>query len=368
MFPLGIALAVSVRIAQAAGAGEWARVRPIGLGGMGISVVLMGLFAGVYLCLGGPLVSVFVGDAATAAVGVQLLAVAGVFQVFDGMQVVSISALRGLSDVRVPTVIAFVSYWVVALPACYLLGRAKPPGRGGDLVGSRVGAGVRRPGAFRAVRGKNRRPTPGRPFAGTRPGVCCRPHFRRAMTSPSPAGLPELLAPAGNWECARAAVENGADAIYFGLSRFNARMRADNFTEADLPALMEFLHRRGVRGYVTFNTLVFADELPAAEAYLRAIIAAGVDAAIVQDIGICRLIRRLSPDFPIHGSTQMTVTSAAGAEFVRDLGCQLVVLARECSIKEIAEIRATLDARQTPRSRWKCSSTARSAWRIPASA
>ena len=175
------------------------------------------------------------------------------------------------------------------------------------------------------------------------------PAVRRPPESaPAPAPpvdkLPELLAPAGNWECARAAVENGADAIYFGLSRFNARMRADNFTEADLPALMEFLHRRGVRGYVTFNTLVFPDELAAAEEYLRAIIAAGVDAAIVQDVGICRLIRRLSPDFPIHGSTQMTVTSAAGAEFVRELGCQFVVLARECSIREIAEIRATLAA------------------------
>ena len=150
--------------------------------------------------------------------------------------------------------------------------------------------------------------------------------------------LPELLAPAGDWECARAAVENGADAIYFGLDRFNARMRAHNFTEADLPGLMAFLHRRGVKGYVTFNTLVFADELPAAEEYLRAIIAAGVDAAIVQDIGICRLIRKLSPDFPIHGSTQMTVTSAAGVEFVRGLGANLVVLARENSIKEINAI------------------------------
>jgi putative protease len=150
--------------------------------------------------------------------------------------------------------------------------------------------------------------------------------------------LPELLAPAGDWECARAAVENGADAIYFGLDRFNARMRAHNFTEADLPGLMAFLHRRGVKGYVTFNTLVFADELPAAEEYLRAIIAAGVDAAIVQDIGICRLIRKLSPDFPIHGSTQMTVTSAAGVEFVRELGANLVVLARENSIKEIEAI------------------------------
>lgn len=165
--------------------------------------------------------------------------------------------------------------------------------------------------------------------------------------SPAPAPLaaalpatsrPELLAPAGDWECARAAVENGADAIYFGLERFNARMRAKNFTQADLPALMEFLHRRGVRGYVTFNTLVFANELESARDYLRAIISAGVDAAIVQDVGICRLIRRLSPDFPIHASTQMTVTSAAGVEFVRELGAQLVVLARENSIAEIEKI------------------------------
>ncbi len=151
--------------------------------------------------------------------------------------------------------------------------------------------------------------------------------------------IPELLAPAGDWECAKAAVENGADAIYFGLEKFNARMRAHNFTAADLPRLMEFLHRRGVRGYVTFNTLVFANELEDAEQYLRSIIAAGVDAAIVQDVGICRLIRKLSPDFPIHASTQMTVTSAAGVEFAKELGCNLVVLARECSIAEIEKIR-----------------------------
>ncbi|MGA2176218.1 MAG: DUF3656 domain-containing protein [Verrucomicrobiota bacterium] len=155
---------------------------------------------------------------------------------------------------------------------------------------------------------------------------------------PPPPRLPELLAPAGDWECARAAVENGADAIYFGLDRFNARMRANNFTEADLPRLMEFLHRRGVKGYVTFNTMVFADEMAEAERYLRSLIAGGVDAAIVQDVGICRLIRQLSPDFPIHASTQMTITSAAGVEFARQLGCGLVVLARECSIKEIEKI------------------------------
>ena len=161
--------------------------------------------------------------------------------------------------------------------------------------------------------------------------------------------LPELLAPAGDWDCAKAAVENGADAIYFGLDKFNARMRAHNFTESDLPKLMEFLHRRGVKGYVTMNTLIFENELAEAEHYLRSIIAAGVDAAIVQDVGIARLIRQLSPDFPIHASTQMTITSAAGVEFARELGCNLVVLARELSIKEIGKIQETSVGRASPR-------------------
>lgn len=173
----------------------------------------------------------------------------------------------------------------------------------------------------------------------------CTPRNRK----PSPDELisstskrPELLAPAGHWDCAKAAVENGADSIYFGLDRFNARMRAQNFTEADLPKLMEFLHCRGVKGYVTLNTLIFPQELREAERYLRSIIAAGVDAMIVQDVGICRLIHHLSPDFPIHASTQMTVTSAVGVEFAKSLGCQLVVLARECSLKEIEKIQRQL--------------------------
>ncbi|MBM3852612.1 MAG: U32 family peptidase, partial [Verrucomicrobia bacterium] len=167
------------------------------------------------------------------------------------------------------------------------------------------------------------------------------------QTAPEPPPRPELLAPAGDWECVRAAVENGADAIYFGLERFNARMRARNFTQADLPALMEFLHRRGVRGYVTFNTLVFANELAEAEDYVRTIVAAGVDAAIVQDVGICRLIRAISPDLPIHGSTQMTITSAAGVAFARKLGAELVVLARENSLADIEKIRAAGQAAGT---------------------
>ncbi|MGF1512379.1 MAG: DUF3656 domain-containing protein [Elainellaceae cyanobacterium] len=157
--------------------------------------------------------------------------------------------------------------------------------------------------------------------------------------SSSASPLPELLAPAGSWDCAKAAIENGADAIYFGLDRFNARMRAENFTEADLPELMAALHRRGVKGYLALNTLIFTKELPQVEAYLRSVIAAGVDAAIVQDVGLCRLIRHLSPDFPIHASTQMTITSAAGVAFAESLGCSLVVLARECSVREIEKIR-----------------------------
>jgi U32 family peptidase len=160
---------------------------------------------------------------------------------------------------------------------------------------------------------------------------------RRPRTRP-----PELLAPAGDWDCAKAAVENGADAIYFGLDTFNARMRADNFTVSDLPALLAFLHKRGVRGYVTLNTLVFTQELPEIERLLRAVIGAGVDAAIVQDVGLCRLIRRLSPDFPIHASTQMTITSAAGVRFAQSLGCNLVVLAREVPVREIEHIQAEL--------------------------
>ncbi len=153
---------------------------------------------------------------------------------------------------------------------------------------------------------------------------------------------PELLAPAGDWECVRAAVENGADAVYFGLERFNARMRARNLTQADLPELMAYLHRRGVRGYVTFNILTFADELAEAEGYLRTMIAAGVDAAIVQDVGICRMIRALSPDFPIHCSTQMSITSVEGVAFAEALGANLVVLARENSLDDVRAIQQAL--------------------------
>lgn len=175
-------------------------------------------------------------------------------------------------------------------------------------------------------------------FAGS--GGLCHLVGVSATSLLHPLRKPEVLAPAGEWDCARAAVENGADAIFFGVGRFNARVRAKNFEEADLPELMAYLHARGVKGYVTFNTLIFPDELAEAARTLRTIIASGVDAAIVQDAGICRLIRRISPDFPIHASTQMTVTSAAGVDFARDLGASLAVLGREVSIPEMQKLQA----------------------------
>ena len=152
---------------------------------------------------------------------------------------------------------------------------------------------------------------------------------------------PELLAPAGNWDCVRAAIANGADAVYFGLPRFNARMRADNFTEEELPELVVFCHRHGVKAYVTFNTLVFTDELEEAAQYLRLLSRAGVDAVIVQDVGLARLAREVAPGLPLHASTQMTLTSPEAAEIIhRELGIGRVVLARELSLRELAKFPA----------------------------
>ena len=148
----------------------------------------------------------------------------------------------------------------------------------------------------------------------------------------------ELLAPAGDWESLRAAVANGADAVYFGLSDFNARHRATNFTLSELPDVMDYLHRHNVCGYVAFNTLIFSDELPQAVAFIAAIVAAGADAVIVQDLGLARLIRRVAPGLAIHGSTQMTLTEPRGIEFVKRLGVQRVIVARELSLEEIGRI------------------------------
>ena len=138
----------------------------------------------------------------------------------------------------------------------------------------------------------------------------------------------------------RAAVENGADAVYFGLNcGFNARARATNVSPDELTETMRFLHHRGVKGYITLNTLAFTNELAEIEALVRVIAAAGVDALLVQDIGLLRLIRTICPELPLHASTQMTLTSAECIQVAEELGVERVVLARELSLREITRLR-----------------------------
>jgi U32 family peptidase len=151
----------------------------------------------------------------------------------------------------------------------------------------------------------------------------------------------ELLAPAGDRECLRAAIENGADAIYFGLDTgFNARARAKNFALDDVPEIVAMLHRRGVKAYVTVNTLAFPGELAEIERLVRILAAAGVDAVLVQDIGVARLVKAVCPELAIHASTQMTLTSAECIAVAEQLGIERVVLARELSVREIEKIAA----------------------------
>jgi len=151
--------------------------------------------------------------------------------------------------------------------------------------------------------------------------------------------VPELLAPAGSPEALRAAVENGADAVYLGGGSFNARRSAANFGSEDLARAVLYAHRRGVRVYVTVNILVHQDELPALAAFLQTVHAAGADAVIVQDPAVVLLVRELFPDLPWHASTQMTVHATAAARFWREAGCERIVLARELRLPEIGRIR-----------------------------
>ena len=153
-----------------------------------------------------------------------------------------------------------------------------------------------------------------------------------------PTNKPELLAPAGDWEALKAAVANGADAVYFGLTSFNARHRAHNFEPSELPELMNYLHQRGVKGYVTFNILIFANELEEALKLLETIRDAKVDAVIVQDLGLAWAIQQLLPGLAVHGSTQMTLTEALAVNKVKELGVERVILARELSATDVGKI------------------------------
>ena len=155
---------------------------------------------------------------------------------------------------------------------------------------------------------------------------------------------PEVLAPAGDEACLIAAIQSGADAVYFGIRGHNARARANNFEVTDLPRIMGMLHAAGVKGYVPMNILAFDDELGAVEAAIRACDAAGVDALIVQDLGVCALARRVAPSLPVHASTQMTCTDADSIALAESLGATRIVLARELSVDDIARIRERTSA------------------------
>ena len=154
--------------------------------------------------------------------------------------------------------------------------------------------------------------------------------------------IPELLAPAGSLDAVRAAVANGANAVYLGAERFNARDEGAQLTLDELEQACVIAHARGVRVYLTLNTLLKPAELADALSLLGEAIDRSVDAAIVQDLGLVRLIQRVYPGFEIHGSTQMTVHDASGARLMHDIGVERVVLARENTLDDVREIRAAV--------------------------
>ena len=163
--------------------------------------------------------------------------------------------------------------------------------------------------------------------------------------SPSaPATKPVLLAPAGGWPQVEAAIKAGADAVYFGCAAgLNARARATNFGEDELPALMAKLHAHGLEGYMCVNVLVYEAEMAQAERMARAAEAAGVDGLIVQDVGLASRLHAVAPALPLHASTQMSVSDADGARFAAEtLGARTVVLTRELSIDDIAAVAAAV--------------------------
>ncbi len=154
---------------------------------------------------------------------------------------------------------------------------------------------------------------------------------------------PELMSPAGGMPQLHAAIEAGADAVYFGLEGFNARAKAMSFNHENLSDVVAMLHERGVMAFVAVNTLVFDSELEVFVEEIEGIAESGADAIIVQDIGAIRLAHQIAPELPIHASTQMTITSAEGAELARSLGVSRAVLARELSLKDIELIKKATD-------------------------
>ena len=150
--------------------------------------------------------------------------------------------------------------------------------------------------------------------------------------------MAELLSPAGSWDAMVAAVQSGADAVYMGFGSFNARRNAQNFTDEEYARAVAYCHLRGVKVYLTLNTLLTDRELPAAADALRRASDMGVDAVLIQDWGVLSLARQVAPDLPLHASTQMSLFTLGGANMAASLGMERVVLARELSRRDIAAI------------------------------
>lgn len=150
--------------------------------------------------------------------------------------------------------------------------------------------------------------------------------------------LPELLAPAGGMEALRAAVENGADAVYLGGQAFNARASAANFSREELSEAIQYAQLRGVKVYVTVNILIDNSEIAELVDYVHYLYSVGADAVILQDLGVAYLLRSILPEMPVHASTQMTILNSPGVKLVQELGFERVVLARETSLKDMGEI------------------------------
>ena len=174
---------------------------------------------------------------------------------------------------------------------------------------------------------------------------------------------PELLAPAGGMEALVAAVENGADAVYLGARAFSARGYASNFSEKELEEAIDYAHLRGVKVYVTVNTLLKEGEVENALKLLSCLREMGADAIIIQDLGLISLAGKYLPDLPLHASTQMTLHNSEGVEFVKKLGIERVVLSRESSLEDIKQ-----DKRKKPGLKSRFSYMELSASPIPASA
>ena len=150
---------------------------------------------------------------------------------------------------------------------------------------------------------------------------------------------PEIMSPAGGLPQLRAAIANGADSVYLGCSAFSARARAANFDPvAELPDAVRLAHASGVKVYVALNTLVFNKEMEEVAGLIQQIDKAGVDALIVQDLGICKVAKMVAPRLELHASTQQSVTSADGVRHAASLGANRVVLGRELSVKEIESV------------------------------